>query len=57
MKYKVIKRFRDLRDNNHIYNVGDKYPLKGRVNKERVDELMSNENKIGAPVIKEVGDE
>lgn len=57
MKYKVIKKFRDLQDNNHIYNVGDKYPRKGRVNKERVEELVSNENKIGVPLIIEVGDE
>lgn len=56
MKYKVIKKFRDLQDNDHIYNVGDKYPRKGRVNKERVEELMSNENKIGEPLVVEVGD-
>lgn len=57
MKYKVIKKFRDLQDNDHIYNVGDKYPRKGRVNKERLEELMSNENKIGEPLVVEVGDE
>lgn len=57
MKYKVIKKFRDLQDENHIYKIGDKYPRKGRVNKERVEELMSNDNKIGEPLIAEVGDE
>lgn len=58
MKYKVIKQFRDLQDNNHIYNVGDKYPRKGRSNKERTEELLSNENKIGVPLIAEIeGDE
>lgn len=57
MKYKVIKRFRDLQDTNYIYNVGDKYPRKKRANKERVEELMSNKNKIGEPVIIEVGDD
>jgi len=57
MKYKVIKRFRDLQDANYIYSVGDKYPRKGRINKERTEELMSNNNKIGEPVIIEVGEE
>lgn len=56
VKYEVIKRFRDLQDGNYIYNVGDKYPRKGRVNKERVEELSGHDNKIGVPLIKEVGD-
>lgn len=54
MKYKVIKKFRDLQDNAYIYNVGDKYPRKGRLNKERVEELMSNNNKMGIPLIMEI---
>ncbi|MGA3598583.1 hypothetical protein [Lysinibacillus agricola] len=54
MKYKVIKQFRDLQDNDHIYNIGDKYPYKGRVNKERVAELKSNDNKIGLSLIAEI---
>lgn len=55
-KYTIIHRFRDLQDGNHIYNVGDKYPRKGRSKKERIDELLSNENKIGVPLIEEVGE-
>ena len=54
MKYKVIKKFRDLQDNNHIYNVGDKYPRKGRINKERLEGLLSNNNKIGVPLVAEI---
>lgn len=54
MKYMVIKQFRDLHNNNHIYNVGDKYPHKGRINKDRVEELLSDKNKIGVPLIAEV---
>ncbi|WP_245669364.1 hypothetical protein [Caryophanon tenue] len=54
MKYKVIKQFKDLQDNNHIYNVGDKYPRKGRINKERAEELSSTNNKIGLPLIMEI---
>lgn len=57
MKFKVIKKFRDLQDNGHIYNVGEKYPHKGRLNKERAEELSGNENKIGVPLIIEVGEE
>lgn len=59
MKYQVIHRFRDLQDNDHIYEVGDKYPHKGRLNKARVEELSSTENKIGVPLIEEIegGDE
>lgn len=59
MKYQVIHRFRDLQDNEHIYEVGDKYPRKGRSNKARVEELSSTGNKIGVPLIEEIegGDE
>lgn len=47
----------DLQDENHIYRKGDKYPRKGRVKKERAEELASEANKIGVPLIMEVGDE
>lgn len=56
-KYKVIRKFKDLQDDNHIYNVGDKYPRKGRVKKDRVEELLSSNNKIGEPLIVEVEDD
>lgn len=57
-KYEVIERFRDI-DSNHIYSAGDKYPLKGRAKKERVEALSTSENKGGRPFIREVeeGDE
>lgn len=57
MNYKVIKDFMDLQDENHIYRKGDKYPRKGRVKKERAEELASSANKIGVPLIVEEGDE
>lgn len=57
MNYKVIKSFRDLEDADHVYRVGDKYPRKGKVKKDRVEELSSNKNKIGEPLIVEVGEE
>lgn len=53
-KYKVIHQFRDLQDNDHVYKVGDKYPRKGRATKARLEELSSDENKIGVPLIEEV---
>lgn len=56
MSYKVIEKFMDLQDDNHIYNVGDKYPNKGRVKKERIEELKGTDNKIGQPLIIKVGE-
>lgn len=54
MKYVVIKDFTDLQDKNHIYRVGDKYPRKGKVKNERVEELSSSANKLKTPLIKAV---
>ncbi|WP_192913006.1 hypothetical protein [Bacillus mesophilum] len=54
MPYIVIKDFKDLQDDNHIYSKGDKYPRKGRGKKDRVEELASIKNKQGVPLIKEV---
>ncbi|MEQ7806165.1 hypothetical protein [Priestia aryabhattai] len=56
MKYKVIKEFKDLQDNNHIYRVGDKYPKSGRAKNDRVKELSGYENKRKVPLIEEVED-
>ena len=53
--YKVICRFADLKDNNHIYEVGDKYPRKGaETSDERNEELSGKDNKIGEPLIKKI---
>lgn len=51
-KYEVIRDFRDAQDDLHHYRTGDKYPRKGRYKRERVEELMSSDNKFGYPVIK-----
>lgn len=52
-RYKVVHKFRDLKDNEYIYNVGDIYPRHGvTVSKERLNELKTNKNKIGIPLIK-----
>lgn len=50
MKYIVIHRFRDLQDNDRIYEVGDEY--KGMKTKTRIAELSSDKNKIGVQLIR-----
>lgn len=55
--YKVIKSFYDLKDNNHVYSVGDTFPYNGvEVDAERIAELASDENRLGVPLIEEVED-
>lgn len=49
---KVIKKFTDLQDGNHVYNVGDVYPREGYTpSEERIAELASDKNRQGAPLI------
>ena len=53
--YKVIKSFYDLKDNNHVYSVGDTFPHNGvEVGAERIAELASDKNRLGVPLIEEV---
>lgn len=55
MTYKVIKSFADLKDNNHVYAVGDDFPHSDAdVSEERITELSTSANKIGVPLIEEV---
>lgn len=52
-KYKVVHKFKDLQDNEHIYKVGDTYPRNDvTVSKDRLNELKTSKNKIGIPLIK-----
>lgn len=52
MTYKVIEYFYDLQDDNHVYEPGDKFPREGViVKKERYEELASDKNKLGKPLI------
>lgn len=57
MAFIVIKDFKDLQDKNHIYRSGDTYPRKGRTKKERVEELTTEQNAHGVPLIEEVKDD
>lgn len=56
--YKVIEKFKDLKDSEHVYEVGDVFPWDNRqVSKKRLRALSSDENKAGHPVIEEVIEE
>lgn len=53
--YKVIKKFRDMRDGFHAYSVGDTFPHNGvEVDAERIAELASDKNRLGVPLIEKV---
>ena len=55
--YKVIKYFTDLQDNNYAYYVGDTFPRNGvNVDAERIEELSSDKNLQGVPLIEEVAE-
>jgi len=60
MTYTVIHPFRDAQDTGkrfpkgRLYAIGDKFPAtKRKIADERLEELLSNKNKIGKPLIKE----
>lgn len=56
--YKVIQRFRDLKDNSYIYKVNDIFPRKGvNVTPERIKELAGSANKTGKPLIVKIEEE
>jgi hypothetical protein len=55
MPYKVIRSFRDKEDDHRVYRKGDTFPAKGKVSKERVTKLLSSENKVGKPLIEQLG--
>lgn len=53
--YKVIHKFIDLKENNHLYCVGDIFPHnEAEINPKRIDELSSNKNRLGIPLIVEI---
>lgn len=58
MVYKVIKKFKDLKDNDHIYEVNDIYPRKDikleDIPQKRIKELTTTKNKIGKILIEEI---
>lgn len=55
--YKVIRKFKDLKHDSHIYQVGDIYPKEGaEATKARLKELSSEKNKYKKIYIEEVED-
>ena len=53
--YEVVRRFRDTKNNDHVYEVGDTYPVSGyKPNKGRIDELVKGTNKYGKVYLKEI---
>ena len=53
--YKVVERFADLQDNNHVYEVGDAFPRQGLdASEERLAELAGSHNKQHKPLIVKV---
>lgn len=50
MEYVVIRGFTDL-TNGHKYAIGDRFPYRGFTSKERAEELSSDKNRRGKPVI------
>lgn len=54
--YQAIVDFKDLQDKGKIYRKGDTYPKPAnkRVEDKRLEELLSYQNKLKKPVIKEI---
>ncbi len=50
MEYIVIKAFTDKDDKTH-YEAGERYPRRGFAKKERVEELSTDKNRRGIPLI------
>ena len=54
--YEVIRQFCDREQSDHIFEVGDKYPLEGYTpSKERISNLANGNNEYGEIYIKSVG--
>lgn len=56
MKFEVIYNFTDSQDKNKKYKVGDSYPTPAnkKISEERLASLLSADNKLGRPVIREI---
>ncbi|CDQ20859.1 hypothetical protein SAMN05192559_1084 [Halobacillus karajensis] len=54
MTYRVIRAFRDKENDHHTYKKGDVFPVSGEESEERIEYLMSPDNKLGEPVIEKL---
>ena len=58
MKYKVLRFFNDLQDDNYYYETGSAYPRDGlNPSQERINELASADNKQGIPLIEPIAEQ
>lgn len=52
IKYKVLRYFNDLQDDNYYYETGSTYPRDGLTpSQNRINELASTNNLQGTPLI------
>lgn len=55
--YRVIRKFKDLKHDGHVYQIGDMYPKEGAdVSKARLKELSTTKNKYKKIYIEEITD-
>lgn len=55
MSYRVLVEFADFQDGYHVYKAGDKFPRDGKqVAESRIEELISDNNAIGKPLIEKI---
>lgn len=53
--YKVIRKFHDTKNTDHVYDVGDLYPVTGyKPTKTRINELLKGTNKYGRIYLEEI---
>lgn len=56
--YEVVRAFRDAKNEDHYYGVGDTYPVSGyKPTKARIEELEKGKNKHGKVYIKKVAED
>ena len=52
MKYEALEMFRD--SDGHVYEEKSPYPAKGKPKKERLEVLLTSNNRYGRPFVQEV---
>lgn len=54
-KYEVLSDFIDTQDNDYLYKKGRKFPRGNKkVDTQRLDQLLTADNTVGEPLIKEI---
>lgn len=56
MTYRVIRAFRDKENGHHTYKKGDAFPVSGEVSEERIEYLLSPDNKLKEPLIEKLNE-